>query len=81
MSESEFKPKQQIVLESHQLKAVAALQQGMAHMDRYTPQVSDEEPVYIVPNDATFTLHEFAHDDGQLLLGHLRDILSVFTGE
>lgn len=69
------------MLNEAQVKAVEALREGLEHMDRYTPTVVDDDPVFVVRDSADNTLLEFATDRGRLQLGHLRDILSIFQGE
>lgn len=61
-----------------QERAARALIEGLQHFDGYQPVPSDDTPIFAVVDYAE---HEFAHANGRLCVGHLRDLASIFTTE
>ena len=65
-----------VELTHEQVNALRYLKEGIDHVDRYQPVPSDDEAIYLVPEDSE-CLHEFAYTHGQVTLGHLRDLTTI----
>lgn len=63
-----------------QLRALRKLKQGITHADGYGPPISDDSALFMTDENAE-TLYELATAEGQLTLGHLRDIASLLGDE
>ena len=58
------------------MDTVQKLREGLKHFDRYRPVPTDDSPVMAFPHDDD-CVYEFAHSNGQLSVGDLRDLLTL----